>query len=177
MRGSTNKSPIKLNAVENKVDTVICLRMGKTSKAKTLLGEFKFTTLENPLLSKQAVTSKWIPIPYTNLQLNFYPNTQLDLLCSNNHFQCTTLSMWLTNRCTDPSTWLTHQLEKNVGCKVLQFINTMKITKLLGYKTLRHTNAAASSRERWTRATLSPITVCLHQQVQQPSHPVRRPLK
>ena len=33
-----------------------------------------------------------------------------------------------------------HQLEKDVGCKVLQFINTMKITKLLGYKTLRRTN-------------------------------------
>ena len=28
-----------------------------------------------------------------------------------------------------------YQLEKDVGCKVLQFINTMKITKFLGYKT------------------------------------------
>ena len=36
-------------AAENKVDTVICLRMGKTSKAKTPLGEFKVTTPENPL--------------------------------------------------------------------------------------------------------------------------------
>ena len=41
-----------------------------------------------------------------------------------------------------------YQLEKDVGYKVLQFINTMKITKLLGYKTLWHTNAAASLRER-----------------------------
>ena len=32
--------------------------------------------------------------------------------------------------------WLTHQLEKYAGCKVLQFIHTMKIQKLLGYKTL-----------------------------------------
>ena len=31
---------------------------------------------------------------------------------------------------------LNHQLEKDVGYKVLQFINTMKITKLLGYKIL-----------------------------------------
>ena len=63
---------------------VIYLRMEKTYTAKTLLGDFKVTTLENQLLSKQAVTSKGIPIPYTNLQLNPYPNTQLDLFCSNN---------------------------------------------------------------------------------------------
>ena len=54
---------------------VICLRMGKTNTAKTSLGDFKVTTLENPLLSKQAVTSKGISVPYTNLQLNPYPNT------------------------------------------------------------------------------------------------------
>ena len=58
---------------------VICLRMGKTSKAKTPPGEFKVTTLENPLLLKQVVKSKGILVPYTNLQLNPYPNTQLDL--------------------------------------------------------------------------------------------------
>ena len=64
---------------KNKFDTVICLRMGKTSKVKTPPGEFKVTTPENPLSSKQTVTSKGIPAPYTNLQLNPYPNTQLDL--------------------------------------------------------------------------------------------------
>ena len=50
--------------------------------AKTSLGDFKVATSENPLLSKQAVTSKGIPVPYINLQLNPYPNTQLDLFCS-----------------------------------------------------------------------------------------------
>ena len=63
---------------------VICLQMGKTYTAKTPLGDFKVTTLENPLLSKQAITSKWISVPYTNLQLNPYPNIQLDLFYSNN---------------------------------------------------------------------------------------------
>ena len=48
-------------------------------RGKTLPGEFKVTTPENPLLSKQMVTSKGILVPYTNLQLNPYPNTQLDL--------------------------------------------------------------------------------------------------
>ena len=45
---------------------------GENHRGKTLPGEFKVTILENPLLSKQAVTSKGIPIPYTNLQLNPY---------------------------------------------------------------------------------------------------------
>ena len=77
---------------------VIWLRMGKIYTAKTPLGDFKVTTLKNPLLSKQAVTSKGIPIPYTNLQLNSYPNTQLDLFCSDNlSFQCMAPSTWLTN--------------------------------------------------------------------------------
>ena len=68
---------------------MICLRMGKTSKAKIPSGEFKVTTLENPLLLKQVVTSKGIPVSYTNLQLNPYPNTQLELFCSDN------LSFWM----------------------------------------------------------------------------------
>ena len=96
--------------------------MGKTYTKKTAPGDFKVTTLENPLLSKQVVTSKGIPIPYINLQLNPYPNTQLDLFCSDNlSFQCTTLNTWLTN-CANPSTRLDHQLEKDVSCKVLLFI-------------------------------------------------------
>ena len=56
--------------------------MGKTNTAKTSPGDFKVTTPENPLLSKQAITNKGIPVPYTNLQLNPYPNTQLELFCS-----------------------------------------------------------------------------------------------
>ena len=58
--------------------------MGKTYMVKTPPGDFKITTPENPLLSKQDVTSKEIPVPYINLHLNPYPNTQLDLLCSYN---------------------------------------------------------------------------------------------
>ena len=63
---------------------VICLQMGKTYTAKTSPNNFKVTTPENSLLSQQAVTSKGILVPYTNLQLNPYPNTQLDLSYSNN---------------------------------------------------------------------------------------------
>ena len=41
--------------------------MGKTHATKTASGDFKVTTPKNPLLSKQAVTSKGISVPYTNL--------------------------------------------------------------------------------------------------------------
>ena len=58
--------------------------MGKTYMAKTPLGDFKVITPENSLLSQQVVTSKEIPVLYTNLQLNPYPNTQLDLFCNDN---------------------------------------------------------------------------------------------
>ena len=68
--------------------------MRKTYTAKTSPGDFKVTTPKNPQLSQQAVTSKGIPVPYTNLQLNPYSITQLDLFGSNN----------LSFHCTAPST-------------------------------------------------------------------------
>ena len=58
--------------------------MEKIYTVKTLPSDFKITTPENPLLSKQAVMSKGIPVPYTNLQLNPYLNTQLDLFYNDN---------------------------------------------------------------------------------------------
>ena len=98
MHSSTNKSPIKLNVVKNKLKRVICFRMGKTYIVKTPLGDFKVTISENPLLSKQAVISKGIPIPYTNLQLNHFPNTQLDLFCNDNLFFSMHGSQYMTNQ-------------------------------------------------------------------------------
>ena len=65
--------------MEIKFDTGDLFTNGENHRGKTPPSEFKVTTLENPLLSKQAVTSKAIPVHYTNLQLNPYPNTQLDL--------------------------------------------------------------------------------------------------
>ena len=52
-----NKSPTKLNAAEIKFDTVIYLRIGKTTKAKTPPDDFKVTTPKNLLINNQAVTS------------------------------------------------------------------------------------------------------------------------
>ena len=77
---------------------VICLRMGKTYTTKIPAGDFKIATLKNSLLSKQAVTSKGIAVPYTNLKLNPYPNTQLDLFCSDNLFFSMHNSQYVTNQ-------------------------------------------------------------------------------
>ena len=93
---------------KNKFDTVICLWMEKTSKAKIPPDEFKVTTPENPLLSKQVVTSKGISIPYTNLQLNPYPNTQLDLLCSDNLSFSMHGSQYMTNQSMHGSKYMTN---------------------------------------------------------------------
>ena len=58
-------------------------------------------------------------------------------------------SQYVTNQLMHGSKYVTnHQLEKDIGCKVHLFINMMKIMKLLGYKTIWHTNTVTSSRER-----------------------------
>ena len=86
----------------------------KTYTAKTPPDDFQVTTPKIPLLSQQVVTSKGIPVSYTNLQLNPYPNTQLDLFCSDNFpFDARLPSTWLTN-CADPSTRL--QSPTREGC-------------------------------------------------------------
>ena len=79
-----NQTHPKLNAAENKFDTGDLFTNGENHRGKISPGDFQVTTLENLLLSKQTVTNKEISVPYTNLQLNPYPNTQLDLFCSDN---------------------------------------------------------------------------------------------
>ena len=84
----------------------------------------------------------------TNLQMNPYPNTQLDLFCSDSSpFWCTA-PKYMTNSYADPSTRLQTPTKKIVGYKVFQFIHTMKIKKMLSHKTLWCKYTATSSRER-----------------------------
>ena len=78
-RGSTNKSPTKLNAVENKFDIGDLFTNGKTTKAKPHWVNLRLSLPRIHCYQSQTVTSKGIPVSYTNLQLNPYLNTQLDL--------------------------------------------------------------------------------------------------
>ena len=121
---------------------------GENLTAKTPPGDFQVTTPETPLLSLQAVTSKWIPstLPTYSWTLTPIPNWTCSVVTvplSDARLQST----WLTNY-ADPNTQLQSPTKKIVGCKVLQFIHTMKIKKMLGHKTLWCTYTATSSRER-----------------------------
>ena len=69
---------------------------GENLHGKNPMGDFNVTTPENSLLSQQAVTSKGIPVPYTNLQLDPYPNTHCSVVTIS-PFQCMAPSTWLTN--------------------------------------------------------------------------------
>ena len=131
---------------------MICLRIGKTYMEKTPPGDFKVTTPENPLLSKQAVTSKGIPVPYTNRQLHLYPNTQLDLFCSDNLSFSMHDSQYVTNQLRESqyATW--SPTWEGCWLQSSSIHHTMKIMKLLCHKTLWCTNTAASWWGRRTRA-------------------------
>ena len=116
--------------------------------AKTPRGNFQVATLKTLLLSQQAVTSKGIPstLPIYSWTLTPIPNWTYSVVTvplSDARLPST----WLTN-CGDPSTRLQSPTKKIVGCKVLLFIHTMKIKKMLGQKTLWCTYTTSSSRER-----------------------------
>ena len=102
---------------------VICLRMGKTTEAKPHQVNLRSLLPRIHYYQNKRLQVNGIPISNTNLQLNLYPNTLLDLWCSKQSHLSMHESQYVTNQWrTDPSTWLTHQLEEDVGCKVLQFI-------------------------------------------------------
>ena len=141
---------------------VICLRMGKTIEAKSHQVNLRSLLPRIHYCQNKRLQVKWIPVLNTNLQLNPYSNTQLDLQCSDNlSFQCTASSMWLTNRCMDPSTWLSHQLEEDVGCKVFQFIQRWRSRSSLVTKPLaqRRSNFYKENDEL---GQLSLVTICMH---------------
>ena len=153
---------------------MICLRIGKTTEVKPHQVNLrpplpKIHYYQNKRL--QVKESQYF-IPTYNWTLN-YPNTQLNLICSNNlSFQCTAPSMWLTNQCTDPSMWLTHQLKKDVDCKFLQFIHTKKIKNSLVTKPYS-VQTQQLLQEKDELRHMSPVTICLNKN---PLHHLRWPL-
>ena len=79
MHGSTKKLPTKLNAAENKMTRVTCLQMGKTTEAKPHRVNLRSPLLRIYYYQNNRLQVKEIPVSNTHLQLNPYPNTQLDL--------------------------------------------------------------------------------------------------
>ena len=121
---------------------------GENLTTKTSLGDFQVTTPKTPLLSQQAVTSKWIPSTLLTNCWTFAPIPNWTcFVVIVPFFDARLPSTWLTN-CADASTQLQSPTKKVVSYKVFQFIHTMKIKKILGHKTLRCTYTATSSREK-----------------------------
>ena len=120
--------------------------------------------LRSPLPIIQYYQNKWLQvkesqylIPTYNWTLTPIPNWTCSVVTISS-FQCTTLNTWLTN-CADPNMWLDHQLKKDVGCIVLQFITRWRSWSCLITKPYGVQNIAASSR---TRANLVSGHTLLH---------------
>ena len=112
------------------------------------MGDFQVITPETSLLLQQAVTSKGIPstLPTYSWTLTPIPNWTC-FVVTTLHFDARLPSTWLTN-CADPNMRLQSPTKKIVGCKILQFIHTMKIKKILDHKTQWCIYTTTSSRER-----------------------------
>ena len=160
---------------------MICLWMGKTTEAKHHRVNLRSPLLRIHYYQNKRLQVKGISVPNTNLQLNPYSNTQLDLWCSNNlSFQCTAPSMWLINWWMDPSTWLTNQLEEDVSCKVLQFIQWWRSRSSLATKPLMQRHSNFYKEYDVLGQILFLVTNCMHNQFALNCitlHPLRRSLK
>ena len=121
---------------------------GENLTAKTPQVDFQVTTPKTPLSLQQAVTSKGISstLPTYSWTFTLIPNWTCSVVTVP-LFDTRLPSTWLIN-CTNPGSRLQSPTKKIVSCKVLQFIHTMNIKKMLGHKTLRCKYIATSSRER-----------------------------
>ena len=170
MRGCRNKSPTKLNVVENKINTSDLFTNRENHQGKTPPCEFKVTIPENPLLSKQVVTSKKILIPYTNLQLNPYPNTQLDLFCSDNLSFSMHSSYYVTNQSMNRSKYMTNTPTWE-GCWLQSSSVHPHDEDQEGHWLYNSTvQTQQLLQEKDELGHMSLVIVCLQQQVQQPLH-------
>ena len=117
--------------------------------------------LRSSLLRIHYYQNKWLQVKESQYLIVTYSwtltsNTQLDLFCSGNlSFQCMAPSIWLTN-CVNPSTQLDHQLEKNVSCKVLQFIT---LWRSWSYLVIKPYGAQTQQLLQELGQTMFPITL------------------
>ena len=113
MRGSTNKSPIKLSAVENKLTQWFVYKWEKPTRQKP-----HWVILRSPLLKIHYHHNKRLQVKESQYLILTYSWTRTPIpnwTCSVvtiSHFQCMALSTWLTNS-ADPSTRLQSPTRKS----------------------------------------------------------------
>ena len=138
--------------------------MGKTYMAKTPLGDFKVITPENSLLSQQVVTSKEIQVLYTNLQLNPYPNTQLDLFCNDNLSFLMHDSQYVTNQFDAwiPIRGLFTNLRTMLAAKFFSSSTRWKSRSFLVTKPYNVQTQQLFQEKDELQQILSPVTICMN---------------
>ena len=139
---------------------MICWQMGKIScKEKTSLGEFKVTTLKNPLINNQAITSiKNLTTTLDCPKISTYSSTFAPI--PNWTWSCSRLlsfvvqisNLWLTS--LHGSQYLTNS-NNLIDCCWLQSSSLHKRWRdqeALGHKTLRHTKCSSFTQSIWVLA-------------------------
>ena len=123
--------------------------------------------LRSPLSRIYYYHNKWLQVKESQYLMPTYswtltpiPNWTCSVVTIS-HFQCMAPSTWLTN-CADPSMRLDHQLEKDVDCKVLQFITRWRsrsflVTKPYGVQTQQ----LLEERDELGQI-LSSVTICMN---------------
>ena len=117
---------------------VICLRIGKITESK-----LHRVILRSPLPRIHYYQNKWLQVKESQYLIPTYSSTLTPIP----NWTCSVVTISPYNARL-PVRNFNQQLEKVVGCKVLQFIQTMKIEKLFDYKILRCINTTTSSQER-----------------------------
>ena len=123
MHGSTNKSPINYSAMEIKFTWWFVYKWGKPTwwKPHRVILRLSLPIIHYYQNKRLQVNESQNLIWTYSWTLTPIPNWTCSIVTIS-HFQCTAPSTWLINKCVDPNTWLNHQIEKDFGCKVLQFI-------------------------------------------------------
>ena len=136
---------------------VICLRMGKTTEAKSHRVNLRSPLLRIHYYQNKQLQVKGIPIPNTNLQLNPYPNTQLDLFCSEKLFFSMHSSQYVTNQSMHGSQYVTYSptwegcwLQSSLVHQHDEDHEAPWLQNLMVYK-----HSSFLNRKRWTRAYVS----------------------
>ena len=141
MRGRTNKSPIKLSAVENKLTQWFVYKWGKPTRQKP-----HRVILRSPLPKFHYYHNKWLQVKESQYLIPTYSWTLIPIP----NWTCSVVTIspfdaWL------PVRNFNLQLKKVVGYKVLQFIHDENQEDAWSQNP-RCTNITTSSHEWWTRA-------------------------
>ena len=136
--------------------------MGKTTKAKP-----HGVNLRSQFLRIHYYQNKWLQVkevlvPNTNLQLNSYPNTQLDLQCSGNFsFQCMNPSMWLINDAWFPVHDSFTNLRKILAAKFFSSLAWRSRNSLVTKPLAQRRNSFYREKDELGQF-LSSVTICVY---------------